>query len=143
MTSISLIPAYCLIESTGNCIHSVSLAFHVPSIVRLLRYIHAKHRWNIQLSKQNILKRDRKVCQYCGASDGYMTVDHIIPRSLGGRETWENLVCACPECNNRKGDRTLEQAGMKLINKPVKPNYRVFLFGKSKSMNSWRPYLRI
>ena len=132
-----------IIETTGHFIHSVSMAFHVPSIVRLLRFIQSRHHWNIQLSKQNILKRDRKICQYCGASEGYMTVDHVIPRSLGGGETWENLVCACPSCNNRKGDRTLEQAGMKLIRKPKKPHYRTFLFSKGTILSKWKPYLRI
>jgi len=131
-----------IIETTGHYIHSVSMAFSVPSIVRLLRYIQAKHRWNIQLSKQNILKRDRKICQYCGTSEGYMTVDHVLPRSLGGGETWENLVCACPACNNRKGDRTLEQVAMKLIRNPAKPNYMTFLFGRGTSINAWRPYLK-
>ena len=132
-----------IIESTGHYIHSVSSAFNVPSIVRLLSYIQSRHRWNIQLSKQNILKRDRKICQYCDASDGYMTVDHVVPRSSGGGETWENLVCACPQCNNRKGNRTLEQAGMKLINKPKKPNYRTFLFSRGTLLSTWKPYLRI
>ena len=132
-----------IIESTGHYVHSVSMAFSIPSIVRLLNFIHSRHRWNIQLSKQNILKRDRKTCQYCGVSEGYMTVDHVIPRSMGGRETWENLVCACSVCNNRKGDRTPEQAGMHLRVQPKKPNYRTFLFSRGTILSTWRPYLRI
>jgi len=132
-----------IVEATGHYIHSVSMAFSIPSIVRMLRYIQSKHRWKIQLSKQNILKRDHRVCQYCGTSEGYMTVDHVIPRSLGGGETWENLVCACPSCNNRKGDRTLDQAGMKLMHKPMKPSIRSFMLGKGPIISSWQPYLRM
>ena len=132
-----------IIETTDRYLHSVSAAFSIPAIVRLLGYIHARHRWNIQLTKQNVLKRDRRTCQYCGATEKYMTVDHIIPRSHGGGESWENLVCACPSCNNRKGSRTLEQLEMELLSKPRKPNYRTFLFSKGTILSVWRPYLRI
>jgi len=132
-----------IIESNGHFIHSVSMTFRVPSIIRLLMYIHSKHVWNIQLSKQNILRRDHKTCQYCGKTEGYMTVDHVIPRSQGGSDTWENLVCACSACNNKKGDRTLEQAGMRLIRTPQKPNYRTFLFSKGSIISTWRPYLKL
>ncbi|MCE5251653.1 HNH endonuclease [bacterium] len=132
-----------VIESNGNYVHSVSTTFSIPTIIRLLMYIQAKHVWNIQLSKQNILKRDHKTCQYCGTTEGYMTVDHVIPRSQGGNDTWENLVCACSSCNNKKGDRTLEQAGMKLIKPPHKPNFRTFLFSRGTLVNTWQPYLKI
>ncbi|MBN1294648.1 MAG: HNH endonuclease [Candidatus Latescibacteria bacterium] len=132
-----------IIESNGHYVHTVSMEFKVPSIIRLLIYIQSQHRWNIQLSKPNILKRDHRTCQYCGTTEGYMTVDHVIPKSLGGSDTWENLVCACSACNNRKGDRTPEQAGLKLLKEPQKPHYRTFLFCKSPLVNVWLPYLRI
>ena len=71
-----------------------------------------------------------------------MTVDHVIPRRVGGKDTWENLVCACTKCNNMKGDRTPEQASMKLLKKPTKPNHITFIqrfIGISDKR--WRPYL--
>lgn len=132
-----------IIESNGHYINTVSMAFKIPSIIRLLMYIHSKRPWEIQLSKQNILKRDRKTCQYCGATEGYMTVDHVIPKSMGGSDSWGNLVCACSSCNNRKGDRMPEQVGMKLIRTPKKPHYRTFLFCRGPLISTWRPYLRI
>jgi len=133
-----------IIESTGYFVRSVSMSFDVPSIIRLLIYIRISHRWNIQLSKQNIMRRDRRVCQYCGSKDGLMTIDHVVPRSQGGGDTWENLVCACSDCNNMKGDRTPHEAGMKLIKKPKKPNLGSFLFHNVGPIHStWRAYLKI
>jgi len=133
-----------IVESTGQYVHSVSMRFDVPSIIRLLIIVRFSYRWNIQLTKQNILKRDRKTCQYCGEKEGPMTVDHVIPRSQDGSETWENLVCACAACNNKKGDRTLHDAGMSLIRKPRKPNFRSFLFHNRCPIHStWQAYLRI
>lgn len=132
-----------IIESNGHFIRTVSMAFKVPSIIRLLLYIQSKRRWDIQLTKQNIIRRDRKVCQYCGTTEGYMTVDHVVPRSMGGTDTWGNLVCACSSCNNRKRDQSPEQAGMELIKTPKKPHYRTFLFCRGPLISAWRPYLRI
>ena len=133
-----------IVERTGQRVHSVSMTFEIPSIIRLLIYIRISHRWNIQLTKQNILKRDRKTCQYCGRTDDSMTVDHVIPRSLGGSDTWGNLVCACSACNNKKGDLTLREAGITLIRIPKKPNFRYFLFlNKGPIHSTWRAYLKI
>ena len=133
-----------IIEITELCVHSVSMVFDVPSIIRLLIFVSISHRCNIQLTKQNILRRDRKTCQYCGEKDGPMTVDHVIPRSLGGDESWGNLVCACASCNNKKGDRTPQEAGLSLIRKPKKPSIRTFLFhNKGPIHSTWRIYLKI
>ena len=133
-----------IVESTGQYVHSVSMRFDIPSIIRLLMLVRISYRWNIQLTKQNILKRDRKICQYCGKKDGPMTVDHVIPRSHNGDETWENLVCACAVCNNIKGDRTPREAAMTLIRQPRKPSFRSFLFHNRGPIHStWRAYLKI
>jgi len=133
-----------MVESTGLFVKSVSMSFDIPSIIRLLIYVRITHRGNIQLSKQNILKRDHRTCQYCGNREGPMTVDHVIPRSLGGGETWGNLVCACAACNNRKGDRTPQEAGMHLLRKPKKPNIRSFIFHNKGCIHStWRAYLKL
>ena len=133
-----------IVETTGRYIHSVSRSFHIPSIIRLISFVKVPFRWNIQISKQNILRRDRGVCQYCGKNEGHMTVDHVIPRSHGGGETWDNLVCACSACNNKKSNRTPHEAGMELIKKPKKPNIGSFLFShKIPVKHDWWPYLRI
>jgi 5-methylcytosine-specific restriction endonuclease McrA len=131
-----------VVERTEDCVRSVSMTFFIPSVIRLLIFVSMSRQLSVQLTKQNILRRDRKTCQYCGKAEGRMTVDHVVPRSLGGRETWENLVCACPSCNNRKGDNTPEQAGMHLIRIPKKPTVRALLFGyRSIVSESWKAYL--
>ncbi len=133
-----------VVESTGAMVRSVSMAFDIPSIIRLLFYVRIAHRWNIQLSKQNIMRRDRRVCQYCGTKEGPMTIDHVVPRSLGGGDSWENLVCACAACNNKKGDRSPGEAGLRLIRKPKRPNLRSFLFHNlGPVQRTWRAYLKI
>ncbi|MFC1651525.1 HNH endonuclease [Candidatus Latescibacterota bacterium] len=133
-----------IVESTGKYIHSVSRRFDVPSIIRLLVYVKISYRFNIQLTKQNIIKRDRGVCQYCGNTEGSMTVDHVVPRSHGGDESWGNLVCACSKCNNQKDDKTPQEAGMELLKKPKKPNIASFLFShKIQVQNSWNTFLKI
>ncbi len=131
-----------LIENDDkNVIHSMSLNLPMPSVLRLKYYVQIKRR-DIPLTKKNVIKRDNHTCQYCGKKTGVMTTDHIIPRALGGDETWENLVCACLECNNRKGNRTLPAAGMKLLKKPKKPNYFTFVLREIGTPDDrWRPYL--
>ena len=133
-----------IIESTGKYIHSVSVRFDVPSVIRLLVFVKISYSLKIQLTKQNIIKRDHGICQYCGKSGGTMTVDHVIPRSHGGDESWGNLVCACSDCNNRKDNRTPLEAGMKLIKKPKKPSIGSFLYSyKIPIKSSWRVFLKI
>ena len=99
------------VEKMNEVIHSVSQEYPVPSVVRLGRYIRAPRR-RVVLSKRNILKRDNHQCQYCGSKEGKLTVDHIVPRTKGGQGTWENLVCACALCNNKKGEHRPEQVGL-------------------------------
>jgi 5-methylcytosine-specific restriction endonuclease McrA len=133
-----------IVASTGEFVHSVNISFSIPSIIRLIRSIQVHYPWDIQLTKQNIIRRDRGICQYCGKKDGRMTIDHVIPRLLGGDETWNNLVCACPACNNRKGHRSLHDAGMTLLRTPKKPSLGSFLFShKIQLKRDWQPYLMI
>jgi 5-methylcytosine-specific restriction endonuclease McrA len=113
----------------------------VPSIVRLDYYVKVPGK-RVLLTRKNIIKRDGGRCQYCGEKKIKMTVDHIIPKIYGGKDTWENLVCACMECNNKKGHHLPEQAGLKLSKKPRKPNHITFIqkfIGVSD--NRWRRYL--
>lgn len=122
-------------------LHSIQLAYPTPSIIRLRYYVHIKRK-EIPLTKKNVIKRDNHQCQYCGRRTGMLTTDHIMPKSRGGEETWENLVCACLECNNRKGSQTPQAAGMMLLRKPKKPNYFTFALREIGNPNEkWRPFL--
>lgn len=111
-----------IVESYSFGIHTISTSIIAPSILRLLYFIKIR-RPNLPLTKRNILKRDNYICQYCGSRDSQMTTDHVIPRRLGGGDSWDNLVCACAKCNNKKGNRTPEMAEMKLIQPPRHPHF--------------------
>ncbi len=108
----------------SRVIHSQHLAVPLPTIIRLLAYRHVAYRpgGDRRPSFGQIKLRDGRRCAYCGEHGD--TVDHIMPRSRGGVDTWDNLVCACRPCNNRKADRTPVEAGMKLlwVPRPVIPD---------------------
>src|SRR4029077_537697 len=95
----------------------------MPPILPML-YPTRRPRQQVALTKKNVLLRDDYRCQYCGGKgEGQMTVDHVVPRSAGGPSTWENLVCACLICNNRKNNRTPQDANLHLLRKPRTPKY--------------------
>jgi 5-methylcytosine-specific restriction endonuclease McrA len=133
------------IEDTLDLIRSPSVAMLVPSVIRLQRYIRRTATHALSFNKKNILKRDCYTCQYCGRNGGErMTIDHVMPRSLGGKTIWENVVSACRACNTRKGNRTPQQAGMSLIRKPVKPIsalYLTILAQSARHLHVWQKYL--
>ncbi|HEX9971350.1 MAG TPA: HNH endonuclease [bacterium] len=130
-----------IVEKNNSFVRSISTRLPLPSIVRLTRYINVPRK-RIILSRKNIIKRDNHQCQYCGSRNGPVTIDHIIPRDRGGQDTWENLVSACVTCNNRKGNRTPEEARLKLIRRPQKPNYIFFMrYVVSNIDHRWEPYL--
>jgi 5-methylcytosine-specific restriction endonuclease McrA len=126
-------------------VHSAAHAHQVPSVIRLLAYRHIPQQ-SRALSRKNILLRDRNTCQFCGRvfPSAELTLDHVLPRSRGGRSSWENLVACCYHCNNTKGDRTPEEAGLKLARKP-----RPFTLHTSRQLmrlighrdDRWRKYL--
>jgi len=125
----------------GRLIHAISLTYRVPSVIRLRYYVRIKRK-EISLTKKNVIKRDNHQCQYCGRRTGLMTADHVMPKALGGEETWENLVCACHECNNKKGGHSLKQVGMRLSRKPKRPSYFTFVLNEFGKPNAkWRPFL--
>ena len=131
-----------LIEAhNGLQVRAVSMSMPFPSIVRLSMYVRVPFK-NIILSRKNILRRDAHRCQYCGRGDIPLTIDHVVPLSRGGEDTWENLVCACVQCNNRKGDRTPEEATAPLRRKPMRPNHVTFIRHVMGSLDErWKPYL--
>ena len=103
-------------------VHTPRLEIAVPRVIRLLHYTGRPPR-EVRLTRRNIHARDSFRCHYCGQRfiTRDLTVDHIVPRSLGGRDTWDNLVSACVPCNSRKGGRTPQGANMLLRRKPTKP----------------------
>lgn len=130
-----------LVEPSDRLVRSVRSVIGLPSVVRIIRYIR-RPRQEVRLTKQNVLRRDHYTCQYCGASGGVMTADHIVPKSQGGEDSWDNLVCACTACNNAKGDRSLRQVRMRLLKNPRRPHYMAFLqYSIKHPDNRWRPYL--
>jgi 5-methylcytosine-specific restriction endonuclease McrA len=132
-------------EHSSIVIHANRRSIPLPSVIRLLEYRRIPHQTRA-LSRKNILMRDRYTCQYChkALSSNELTLDHVIPRSRAGETTWENLVACCHACNNRKGNRTPDEAGMKLARAP-RPfslhtsRHLMRLLGKSD--DQWRKYL--
>ena len=132
-------------EESQAHVHSPRHSIRVPSVIRLLEYRRIPHQTRA-LSRKNILMRDRYTCQYCHRTvpSGELTLDHVVPRSRAGETTWENLVACCHPCNNRKGSRTPEEAGMKLARAP-RPfslhTSRHLMRLLAKSDDQWRKYL--
>jgi 5-methylcytosine-specific restriction endonuclease McrA len=124
----------------GRVLRSPSRHFPWPSIVRLRGYVAVPYK-RIMISRKNVLRRDRFRCQYCGSRDR-LTIDHVMPRSRGGKDLWENLVAACTSCNNRKGNRTPEEANMRLLRKPFRPSHVMFIRDYIGALDdTWKPYL--
>jgi len=121
-------------------IRTIRTDFDYPSVIRLRRYARIPYK-TIVLSRKNILKRDNNRCLYCGSREK-LTIDHVIPKSRGGADSWENLVSACTDCNHRKGNRTPREAGMTLLSKPFQPNHIIYLRDFYGNIHeSWKPYL--
>jgi len=137
---IYLNKAEMLNSATDQFLRTVSVSFPMPSVIRIHNYITVPYR-GVVMTRHNIFKRDNHECQYCG-TEKELTLDHVIPRSKGGRSTWKNLVAACKACNARKGDETPQEAQMLLRNQPYKPSYVMFIRESSGFVqDEWRPYL--
>lgn len=113
-----------VVEEYDEAIRSVSITIKIPAVVRMLRAVRGRRR-AIKFSRINVATRDDFRCQYCSNKFVLrrLTYDHVVPRSRGGRTTWENIVMACYPCNEAKRNRTPEQAGMQLRKQPVKPSW--------------------
>jgi len=128
-------------SKNSQAICSVTQQIPFPTIVRLLIYIRVPYK-KIVLSRKNILRRDAYKCQYCKRGDVPLTIDHIVPKSKGGDDSWENLVAACVKCNNKKGDRSPDEAKMKILKKPTKPSHITFMkHFVGRIDEEWKPYL--
>ncbi len=131
--------------NSHDWIRTVRYDIVVPRVIRLVFYDKLP-RQEIKFNRKNIFARDRNRCQYCGRKfpTSELTLDHVIPRSRGGKTTWDNIVCCCVECNIKKGGRTPQEAGMSLVIKPEKPKRSPVLTLKLTSgqyYSSWKEFL--
>lgn len=127
-------------DNPNKYLRSPSVSFQYPTVIRLRRYIRVPFN-KVVLTRKNIMKRDQFTCQYCG-NKSRLTIDHILPKSRGGKDSWENLSTACESCNVRKGNRTPEEAEMQLLNKPYRPIPITFISDYNGNIQeTWKPYL--
>ena len=108
-----------ILKSAENPIVTEYKTFIRPIIIRLLNYVKYRVR-NLKINRNRIFKRDANQCVYCGSRKN-LTIDHVIPKSRGGDNSWTNLATCCSPCNRKKGDKTPEEANMKLMVKPYEP----------------------
>jgi 5-methylcytosine-specific restriction endonuclease McrA len=123
-------------------LHSERMSFNAPIVIRLLTYVHVPYeRFTVPLSRRTLINRDNHTCQFCGDTEGPLTIDHVLPRSRGGGTTWENCVAACLHCNHRKGNRTPEEAHMRLRSVPRRPTDPfAILFDRTRHNKVWEKY---
>lgn len=131
-------------QEEDDWVTTVSSEIQVPRVIRLVGYDKVPKQ-TVKFNRRNIFARDSNQCQFCGRKfpTSELSLDHVTPRSQGGRTTWENVVCACVACNVRKGGRTPKQAHMSLIRKPEKPKRSPILNLKltHKKYQSWKTFL--
>ena len=129
-----------LVSEANHPLRTINRAYPMPSIIRLNRHANVPYK-GVVMTRQNIFRRDHHECQYCGASKD-LTLDHVVPRSRGGKSSWKNLVTACRRCNAHKGSQTPEKAGLKLRSVPARPTYVMFLREfVGPNYEDWKPYL--
>lgn len=134
-----------IVEPGTKKVSSPSITMMVPSVIRLKKNIFVKRR-SAKLSRKNLLHRDDYTCQYCGKkfSQHNLNMDHVQPKSKGGKTIWENVVLACLDDNSKKGDKTLREAGMRLLKQPENPNWSLIDEIKSsmgKIPDKWVMYI--
>jgi 5-methylcytosine-specific restriction endonuclease McrA len=138
-----------VVEESDQEVRTVRMTIKVPAVLRLLTYIPlTKKKQIVRFSRANVFLRDNGKCQYCGNQYGknQLTLDHVIPIVQGGQKSWENIVTACKPCNQRKGGRTPQQAGMHLVRKPKRPNWlpsASIQFGITRTPERWKIYLKL
>ncbi|MCS7310244.1 MAG: HNH endonuclease [Armatimonadota bacterium] len=133
-----------VLHADGIRLHTVDRVIQVPSVVKL-RYHVKRPLPELKLTRRTIFARDDYTCQYCGYRGKDLTVDHVVPRRLGGSDDWENLVTCCRKCNLKKGDKPLHQTGMTLLRQPRRPRYVPYIslskYIEGTKNEVWRLYL--
>ena len=134
------------LSATQDCITTVNRTIRVPRVLVLSAYEYLP-KGRVRFSRLNIYARDQDTCQYCARTlpRSELNLDHVNPRSQGGKTTWENVVCSCVPCNLKKGGRTPEQAGMRLLRKPFRPRWTPLFRGAIRRVTyrEWLPFLRV
>ncbi|HIK26082.1 MAG: HNH endonuclease [Thermosynechococcus sp. Uc] len=129
------------VEHNGKMVYN---NFPLPTVIRLRHYVVTPYK-EIPLTRRNILHRDGHSCQYCGYTGEDLTLDHVIPKSRGGGDTWENIVTACVRCNVKKGNRTPQEANMPLRQTPRRPisslYFEVTKHVRTGTHQEWRKYV--
>ena len=129
-----------IVADGPNPVVGGSITLPRPTVILLGRYVRAPHGRAVPVSRRGVLRRDGHRCAYCAGHAS--TVDHVVPRSRGGTDAWENLVACCVRCNNAKGDRTPDEAHMPMRRKPMRPNHVTFIRHFVGSLDErWKPYL--
>lgn len=123
-------------------IKTVKAIFPRPSVIRLEKMV-SHPRIRVKLTRREVFRRDNYTCQYCGRKNIDLTIDHVIPRHMGGKHIWTNVVAACPACNHRKGGRTLVEASMHVLRQPKEPPASAgYIFGRHLSeFAEWEPFI--
>jgi len=131
-------------DDDDDVVKTITYNLKIPRIILLIIYDRMPPR-EVKFTRRNIYKRDKNICQYCGKKfkTENLNIDHIIPLSRGGKNTWSNVVCSCISCNLRKGNKTLSEVGMSLIRKPRKPTWRSFVKDSLANIKeeSWKNFL--
>lgn len=131
-----------LVLNGRGFIHSACQVFPIPSVIRL-RYMIHRPRLPLKLTRREVFRRDEYICQYCGKAGGTLTIDHVIPRHLGGQHRWNNVVTSCSSCNHLKGGRSVAEAGLRLLRIPEEPcASAAYVFGRyAQDDPAWDPFL--
>jgi 5-methylcytosine-specific restriction endonuclease McrA len=128
------------VELGERWLHSAQLAAQVPSVVRLTRFVRVPFHGHIPLTRRAVFARDGGRCVYCGAPA--TSVDHVVPRSRGGRHVWENVVASCRRCNHLKADRNVGDLGWRMRSLPWRPQGAAWrILGTGRTDPRWAPYL--
>ncbi len=129
-----------IVEHSGRPVIGGTVSVPRPSVILLARYVRTPRGRDVPVSRRGVLRRDAHRCAYCGAHAN--TVDHVLPRSRGGQDSWDNLVACCVRCNNVKGDRTPEEKGWRLLVKPYAPRGSAWVVrGADVREPAWEAYL--
>jgi 5-methylcytosine-specific restriction endonuclease McrA len=140
-----------VVEQSGEFLRTIQDKFPIPSVIALRTFVNVPRR-RAHWSRRGVLVRDGYTCIYCKAQPGTpmkgkvlnksdFTVDHIIPKSKGGKDQWGNTACACYHCNHRKGDRLPHEAGMKLGWEPKTPRTSYLVIAVGSGVDAWKRYI--
>jgi 5-methylcytosine-specific restriction endonuclease McrA len=132
-----------LVMNGRGYIQTVTQSIPIPSVIRLEQMVH-RPRMQVRLTRREVFRRDNYTCQYCGRHATNLTVDHVVPKILGGPHTWTNVVTACPSCNHRKGARPLKETQLTLLQTPKEPPANAhYLFGRHLAENNeWEQFIQ-